>query len=126
MRRLLLLVSAIVLADIMFFAAITPLLPYYVDELGMSKAEAGILAAAYPAGTLLFSIPGGWLAARTGVRFATISGLILMAGASFSFGFADDAVLLAAARFIQGVGSALSWAGGLGWLVAAAPPERRG
>ncbi len=45
-RRLLLLVSAIVLVDTMFFAAITPLLPYYVDQLELSKAGAGVLAAA--------------------------------------------------------------------------------
>ncbi|HEX8053648.1 MAG TPA: MFS transporter, partial [Thermoleophilaceae bacterium] len=68
MRRLLLLVCAIVLVDTMFYAAITPLLPHYSDELGLSKAEAGVLAAAYPAGTLLGSLPSGWLAVRIGAK----------------------------------------------------------
>ncbi len=49
MRRLLLLASAIVFVDTAFFAAITPLLPRYVDDLGISKTAAGLLAAAYPA-----------------------------------------------------------------------------
>ena len=52
MRRLLLLVSAIVLVDTMFYAAITPLLPSYSEDLGLSKSAAGVLTAAYPAGTL--------------------------------------------------------------------------
>ena len=34
MRRLFLLVSAVVLVDTMFFAAVAPLLPHYSDELG--------------------------------------------------------------------------------------------
>src|SRR5688500_3210391 len=49
MRRLLLLVSAIVFVDTMFYAAITPLLPRYSEELGLSKSAAGVLTAAYPA-----------------------------------------------------------------------------
>jgi len=55
----LLLVSATVLVDTMFFAAITPLLPAYRDELGLSKTAAGLLSAAYPAGTLIASLPAG-------------------------------------------------------------------
>jgi MFS family permease len=34
--------------------------------------------------------------------------------------------VLYAARFGQGVGSALAWTGGLAWLIAAAPRDRRG
>ena len=56
-RRLLLLTSAIVLVDTMFFAALTPLLPHYVDELGLGKAGAGVLQAMYPLGALVAGIP---------------------------------------------------------------------
>ncbi len=74
MRRLLLLASAVVFVDTAFYAAITPLLPHYVDELGISKSAAGLLSAAYPAGTFLGALPGGWLAARAGVRPTTLAG----------------------------------------------------
>ncbi|HEV2815317.1 MAG TPA: hypothetical protein VGW10_18825 [Solirubrobacteraceae bacterium] len=59
MRRLLVLVSAVVLVDVAFYSAITPLLPYYTELLDLSKSEAGALAGAYAAGTLLLSLPAG-------------------------------------------------------------------
>jgi MFS family permease len=125
-RRLLLLVGAIVLVDTMFFAAITPLLPYYSDRLDLTKAEAGVLAAAYPAGTLLAGLPAGWLAARAGVKPTVLVGLGGLAGSSLVFGVAENVLLLDAARFTQGLSGAASWAGALSWLVGAAPRERRG
>ena len=126
MRRLLLLASAVVFVDTAFYAAITPLLPHYVDELGISKSAAGVLAAAYPAGTFLGALPGGWLAARAGVRPTTLLGLVIMAVSSVAFAFGTSVVVLDAARFVQGIGGAMTWAGALGWLIGEAPRERRG
>ena len=126
LRRLLALASAIVFIDAMFFAAIVPLLPEYVDEFGLTKTGAGILAAAYPAGTLLGSLPGGWVASRLGVRATVVVGLTLLITSSIAFAFANSVVVLDVARFVQGLGSAASWAGALGWLVGAARRERRG
>jgi MFS family permease len=126
MRRLLLLASIIVLVDTSFYAAITPMLPDLVDEYGLSKTGAGLLAAAFPIGTFLGGLPGGWLAARIGVRPTVLIGLGLMTGASVAFAFAETILLLDLARFIQGLGSAAAWAGAMGWVAAAAPKEKRG
>jgi MFS family permease len=126
MRRLFLLVAAVVLVDTMFFAAVAPLLPHYSEELGLSKAAAGVLQAAYPAGTLVGALPGGWLAARVGVKPTVLLGLGILAVTSLVFAFADTVVVLDAARFAQGLGGACMWAGGLAWLVCASPPEKRG
>jgi len=126
MRRLLLLVGAIVFVDTMFFAALTPLLPQYADELGLSKAGAGLLAASYALGALVGGIPGGIAAARIGVRTTVLVGLTGMAITTVTFGFADSIWLLDSARFLQGVSSSFSWTAALAWLVAAAPPDRRG
>jgi MFS family permease len=126
MRRLLLLASAMIFFDVAFFAAIAPLLPKYVDELGLTKAEAGVLSAAYAAGTLLGSLPAGFLASRIGPRKTVINGLLLLGCASLVFGFADQIALLDGARFVQGIAGALIWSGALTWLITAAPEERRG
>src|SRR5918996_3863260 len=126
MRRLLLLVGAIVFVDTMFFAALTPLLPEYAEDLNLSKAGAGLLAAAYPLGGLVGGIPGGIAAARLGVRPTVLIGLAGMAVTTLTFGLADSIWLLDTARFLQGVASSFSWTAGLAWLVAAARPDRRG
>ncbi len=126
MRRLFALVATVILVDAMFLAAIVPLLPSYVDELGISKSAAGILSASYAAGTLLASLPAGWLTARIGVRPTMLAGLALLGTSSVAFAFGDDVVVLDLARFAQGVGGALAWTAGLAWLIGAAPSERRG
>ena len=48
----------------MFFAALTPLLPHYADELDLGKTAAGVLQAAYPLGAFVGAIPSGIVAAR--------------------------------------------------------------
>src|SRR5436190_9754856 len=126
MRRLLLLVSAIVLVDTSFYAAITPLLPYYADHEHLTKTSAGILSGAYPAGTLVASLPAGALAARFGPRPLLAAGLAMLAVTSIVFGLASSIVVLDLARFVQGVGGAMSWTGGMGWLSGSAPADRRG
>lgn len=118
-------VAAIVFVDTMFYAAIAPLLPYYAHHFHLAKSQAGVLAAAYAAGTLIGSIPAGSLAARLGVRATIITGLGLMVVASLAFAFAASVAVLDAARFVQGVGGAASWAAGMAWLIDRAPDNRR-
>jgi MFS family permease len=126
MRRLLLLASAMIFFDVAFFAAIAPLLPEYVDDLGLSKAQAGILSASYAAGTLVASLPAGYVASRFGPRRTVIFGLLLLGTSSVVFGFAEEIYLLDASRFVQGAAGALIWSGALTWLITAAPDDRRG
>jgi MFS family permease len=126
MRRLFALVATVLLVDTMFLAALAPLLPSYVDELGISKAAAGVLSASYPAGTLLASLPSGWVAARIGVRPTMLVGLALLGVSSLAFAFGDTIVVLDLARFAQGIGGAFAWTAGLAWLIGAAPSDRRG
>jgi MFS family permease len=126
MRRVVFLTGTVVLVDTLFFAALTPLLPHYADALGLGKAGAGVLAAAYPAGTLVGSIPSGVVAARVGVKPTVLVGMTIVALTTALFGVADTAWELDLARFCQGIASSFSWTGALAWLVAASPPGRRG
>jgi MFS family permease len=125
-RKLVLLVGAVVFVDTLFFSALTPLLPRYAEELGLGRTGAGVLAASYPAGALLGALPGGIAAARLGVKPTVLAGLVGMTVTTLAFGFATDIYVLDATRFLQGFASAFSWTASLSWLVAAAPPQRRG
>src|SRR5262245_16188214 len=126
MRRVFPLVATILFVDTAFYAAIAPLLPHYQDVLGLSQTEAGILTAAYPAGTLVMALPGGGFAARFGVRPAVLVGLSVLSVSSLAFGFGTSAAVLDGARFAQGAGGAFTCAGGFAWLMGVTPSARRG
>ncbi len=126
MRRLLVLVASLVFVDTMLFAALTPLLALFAHELHLSPLAAGMLVAAYPAGTLIGALPGGLFAARAGSRRAVLVGLGLMAASSLAFGLASGFAMLLVARLLQGIASAFTWSGAFSWLLASAPRERRG
>jgi MFS family permease len=125
-RRLLVLACAVVLVETLFFAALTPLLPELSREFGLSKTGVGVLSGAYPAGGTVGALCGAWLATRAGLRTTTVVGMLLLATCCAGFGLAGDVWLLDLLRFAQGTGGAIAWTGGLAWLAAQAPPERRG
>jgi MFS family permease len=125
-RRLLLLASCVVLVDTMLYAALTPLLPRFARELSLSKSQAGLLVASYALGALVGGLPGGVAAVKLGPRRAMVAGLAAMSAAGLGFAFASGFGELCLTRFVQGAGSALTWAGAFAWLVSVAPRERRG
>src|SRR5215212_3953277 len=126
MRRLLVLTGAVVFLDTLFFSAIAPLLPRYADDFGLTKAAAGVLAGAYPAGTLVAAIPAVLVAMRIGVKGALLLGLGLLAVSSVAFGLGESILVLDVSRFVQGAAGALCWSGALAWLIGSAPVDRRG
>src|SRR3954469_1491133 len=126
MRKLVLLASAMVFLEVAFYSAIAPLLPDYVDDLGLGKTAAGILTSAYAAGTLIGALPAGYIASRIGPRRTVIAGLLLLGCSSFVFGLVHHIALLDAARFVQGWAGSLIWSGALVWLINATPEENRG
>ena len=125
-RALLGFVCVLVFVDTIFFTALTPLLPHYTHVANLTKAGAGLLVAAYPAGTLVAALPGGLITSQFGPRRVAVVGLTLMSVSTLLFGWSSAATVLDAARFVQGLGGACTWAAGLTWLATVAPPERRG
>jgi DHA1 family solute carrier family 18 vesicular amine transporter 1/2 len=126
LRRLIALVSLLVIVDLTLWSAIVPLLPHYRAELGLSKVESGWLVAAFSLAVVAVAIPVGHLADRIGARRVVAGGGAAMAGATLGLGFAGSFWVLLAARTVQGVGDAAVWGAGVAWVAARAPADRRG
>jgi predicted MFS family arabinose efflux permease len=126
MRRLLFLTCAVLLLEAFYSAVLTPLVPGYRRDLGLTEDATGLLIAAYSAGALLLAIPAGWFASRFNPRTAVVVGLIGVAASSVLFGFADEITWLDSSRFLLGAFGALMWAGGMSWMISATPIATRG
>jgi predicted MFS family arabinose efflux permease len=125
-RRLLFLACAVLLLEAFFSAVLTPLVPGYRRDLGLTEDATGVLVAAYSAGALLLAFPAGWFASRFNPRNAVILGLLGLSASSVLFGFADQIAWLDASRFFLGAFGALMWAGGISWVISSTPIATRG
>ncbi len=125
-RRTVVLIGVLLGFESVLYSVLAPVLPHYAHAFAASKPAIGVLAASYPAGMLPGSLLGGWSASRAGVRRTTALGLLLFTGAIVAFGFASDLTVLDVLRFVQGIACGCVWGGGLAWVIAIAPRERRG
>jgi MFS family permease len=125
-RRLVLFVGAVFAAESAFFAVVPPLVPRLVRDVHLTTVEVGFLVAAYPAGVLLAAIPAMAFVDREGVRTTTLAGIGILIAATLGFAWGQSPLLLDAARFVQGVGGAVAWAGALAWLTSTTSAGRRG
>jgi MFS family permease len=125
-RQLVFFVGAVFAAESAFFAVVPPLVPRLVRDIHLTTVEVGFLVAAYPAGVLLAAIPSMAFVDRWGVRTTTLAGIGILIAATLGFAWGQSPVLLDAARFVQGVGGAVAWAGALAWLTSTTSAGRRG
>ncbi len=123
--RVVLLISVLLGFEAMLYSTVAPLLPHYAHELHASKPALGVLVAAYPAGQIPGALLGGWIATRANLRRTTVIALLMFTVSIIPFGFGTDIATLDALRFLQGAACGCIWAGGLTWVVALTPHERR-
>jgi len=125
-QRTIALIRVLLGFESVLYSVLTPVLPHYAHAFGASKPAIGVLAASYPAGMIPGALLGGWIATRAGVRRTTVVGLLLFTCSIVAFGFASDLVALDGLRFVQGIACGCIWGGGLAWVIAISPRERRG
>jgi MFS family permease len=131
-KLLVLMVTAFV--DMVGFAMVLPLVPFYAASMGATGFIVGLLISAFSVAQLLSAPTWGRVSDRFGRRPAVISGLLISAVAYLVFGMAGSLWILLVSRVVQGVGGGTvgvlqayvadastpeDRAKGLGWLSAA-------
>lgn len=86
---------------------VIPIMPTYMDELGISGSTVGMLVAAFSLSQLLCSPIAGRLSDTYGRKKVIVFGMIMFAIGEGLFGLANTTVMLFVARMLGGVGAAL-------------------
>ena len=101
-------------------------LPSIGREFGSNVVALGWIATAYVLGLTICVIPFGRLADIRGRRRIYVVGVALFTAASAACGFAFSLTTLIAARFVQGVASAMMAGNSIALLTTIFPPRERG
>lgn len=88
------------------FGLVVPVMPQYINMLGLSGTTAGFLTAAFAVTQLLFSPFAGRFSDNYGRKKAIVLGMILLALSEAIFALASTAGWLFISRFLGGVGLA--------------------
>lgn len=103
LRRLSVLIATC-FVDMIGFAIVFPLIPFYALRLDATAVDVGLIISAFSAAQILSAPVWGRVSDRYGRRPALIVGLLASAVAFVVFGLADALWLLFASRLIQGAG----------------------
>ena len=103
LRRLSVLIATC-FVDMIGFAIVFPLIPFYALRLDATPLDVGLITSAFSAAQILSAPVWGRVSDRYGRRPALIVGLLGSAAAFVVFGLADTLWLLFASRLIQGAG----------------------
>jgi MFS family permease len=125
MRRMFVLMYALVFLDEIALLGLVPLLPGYTRTYGLSTTAAGALLSAAPLAIVIASIPAGRLSDRLGARRVTLAAGVLIALSTAGTAVAPGFVVLLLARAGFGLASGTIWSAGLAWIGDSASDARR-
>jgi MFS transporter, DHA1 family, multidrug resistance protein len=108
------------------FGMIAPILPLYARTFDVSTVMVGLLITSFGVARLFTNLPAGKLADRIGRRPLILTGPLITGIGALLAGLAPTFWLLVAARFVQGLGSAMSATASMTVLADVSTPENRG
>ncbi|KWX81496.1 multidrug transporter [Paenibacillus riograndensis] len=86
---------------------VVPIMPTYMNELGIGGSIVGLLVAAFSLTQLILSPLAGGLSDRMGRKKIIVGGLVVFALSELMFGLAESSWLLFASRMLGGAGAAM-------------------
>src|SRR3954454_19872530 len=124
MRRLLILLYALIFVDEVVLVSLVPLLPSYRDAFSLSGFESGVALSAASLAIVAGAIPGGVAGDRLGHRRVTLAAGLLLAASCLGQGLAVGLCTLVSARLPLGGSSAVILSPSLSWLSSPAGYDR--
>ncbi len=125
-NEMLLTLSGMQIVVMIGFGMIAPILPLYARSFDVSTAMVGLLITSFGVARLFTNLPAGKLADRIGRRPLILTGPLITAVGALLAGFAPGFWFLVGARFVQGLGSAMSATASMAVLADVSTPENRG
>jgi EmrB/QacA subfamily drug resistance transporter len=107
-------------------SAVNIALPSIGHDLGMNAVELSWIAMSFLLSAAVFLVPLGKLADIWGRKRMLLYGNIFFTIATLMCAFSFSGFMLISARFLQGIGSAMSLSSGMAIIISAFPPEKRG
>ena len=112
MRRMFVLMYALVFLDEIALLGLVPLLPGYTRAYDLSTTAAGALLSAAPLAIVIASIPAGRLSDRLGSRRVTLAAGVLIVLSTAGMAAAPGFAVLLLARAAFGLASGTIWSAG--------------
>ncbi len=94
-----------ILAFTLIFQSIPPILPFIQTELHLTYTQSGLLMSLFSLPGIFFSLLGGFLSDRYGIRRLGTGCFLLMIGGTFLVGLGMDLRVLELGRVIAGIGA---------------------
>ena len=108
------------------FTLVIPALPGFVDRYGLSTSTAALMFASFPIAQLGAALAAAGPVERWGRRPVMVAATLLLALATGGFALADSALLLTAARTVQGLAAGLVWTAAVAAVSDIYPQEQLG
>jgi multidrug resistance protein len=108
------------------FGFVTPVFPVYITELGMGGIELGVLAASFALTRILLAGPLGGLSDRIGRKRVLVTSLLGFAISNIIYALAQDAIVMIAARALEGAVSAGFFPAANAFVSDMTTPKNRG
>ena len=108
------------------YGVVSPVLPQYARNFGVSISAATFVITAFAAMRLCFAPPTGLLIQRLGERRVYVSGILIVAVTTGACAFAQTYWQLLVFRSLGGIGSTMFFVSALGLMIRISPEDARG
>lgn len=108
------------------FYLILPVMPLYLQRLGATPAQIGLIIGYFAAMAMLVRLPCGWLIDRKGTRPILVAGMAIFLLGSLGYTLVGAVNGILALRLFHGVGMGLFPTAATVVVAELAPPDRRG